>query len=61
MQSVSGVDYLNFYVMSTFSKVGAQCGFNMQDAVSQAQIAVEVTDSPQSQFRVGALLRWFDV
>lgn len=61
MQSVSGVDYLNFYVMSTFSKVGAQCGFNMQDAVSQAQIAVEVTDSPQSQLSLAALLRLFDV
>ncbi|RZI85689.1 MAG: AraC family transcriptional regulator [Rubrivivax sp.] len=61
MQSISGGDFLNFYVMSTLSKAGARCGFNMQEAVSRAQINVEVMDSHLSQLSLAALRRLFEV
>lgn len=54
-------DFLNFYVMSTLSKAGARCGFNMQEAVGRAQINVEVFDSPLSKLSLGALRRLFEV
>jgi AraC-like DNA-binding protein len=60
-QSIHGGDFLNFYVMSTLSKAGARCGFNMQEAVSRAQINVEVLDSHLSQLSLGALRRLFEV
>jgi AraC-like DNA-binding protein len=54
-------DFLNFYVMSTLSKAGARCGFNMQEAVGRAQINVEVFDSHLSKLSLGALRRLFEV
>lgn len=61
MQSIQGGEFLNFYVMSTLSKAGARCGFNMQEAVARAQINVEVFDSHLSKLSLGALRRLFEV
>lgn len=59
---MSGGDFLNFYVMSTLSKAGARCGFNMQDAVSRASISVEVLDNSHlSKLSLAALRRLFEV
>lgn len=58
---MSGGDFLNFYVMSTLSKAGARCGFNMQEAVGRAQINVEVFDSHLSKLSLAALRRLFEV
>lgn len=61
MQSIQGGEFLNFYVMTTLSKAGARCGFNMQEAVARAQINVEVPDSHLSKLSLGAMRRLFEV
>lgn len=59
---MSGGDFLNFYVMSTLSKAGARCGFNMQEAVGRAQVNVEVLDNSHlSKMSLAALRRLFEV
>lgn len=57
---MDGGDFLNFYVMSTLSKAGARCGFNMQEAVQRAQISVDVADNHLSKLSLAGIRRFFE-